>query len=78
MTTDYSPIPCALYDRYELAIMQRRRLRMRWEDEGVAHCEVVTPVDLCTRAGEEYLIALGSGGDRYTLRLDRIRSAETL
>lgn len=77
-TTDYTPIPCARYDVYEIAIRRRRRLRLSWEEHGRTHCEAVTPLDLETRAGAEYLVARGADGGARRMRLDRIRAAETL
>lgn len=66
---DYTPVACGVYSEYELAILRRRRLHLRWRDtEGVDHIEVVRPVDLRTRHGEEFM-ALEDGRE---LRLDRI------
>ena len=68
-TDTYTPIACALYSEYELAILRRRRLRLRWCDaEGMDHIEVVRPVDLQTRQGEEFMVL----EDGRELRLDRI------
>lgn len=74
--TDYTPIPCDLYSRYELAIIQARRLRLSWTDEGGgAHLSVVVPVDLQTRSGHgEFLIARDAEGRQLEIRLDRIRA----
>jgi len=77
--SDYRPIPCELYDRYERAIMHRDRLRLRWRDDaGQAHVETVLPEDLETRAGEEFLVAHSLDGSPRRLRLDRILEAEAL
>lgn len=75
--TDYSPIDCGLHSEYELAIMHRRRLKLRWRDDsGVTHTETLLPVDLQTRNGEEFLIAENRDGERVQLRLDRVERAE--
>jgi Rho-binding antiterminator len=77
--SDYESIDCSTYTEYELAIMRRQRLRMRWRGEDkLDHLEVVTPVDLETREGEEFLIARTGSGDPLRVRLDRILQATTL
>ena len=77
--TDYRPIDCALYSRYEVAIMHRERLRVSWRDtDGLTHLEILQPQDLRTRSGAEYLIAMGQGGQPLELRLDRILEAMPL
>ncbi|HKJ08807.1 MAG TPA: transcriptional antiterminator, Rof [Gammaproteobacteria bacterium] len=77
--TDYRPIDCALYSRYEVAILHRERLRVCWRDAAaVTHLEILQPQDLQTRSGAEYLIATGKGGQRLELRLDRILEAMPL
>lgn len=63
---------CAQYSRLELAILQRRALRLRWIWRGITHLEVVHPVDLRTRRGAEYLILRDASARRRILRLDRI------
>lgn len=79
MTTDYHPIDCAIYSRYELAIMHRERLRVCWRDAaGITRVQTLDPRDLQTRAGAEYLLGVGSNGQRLELRLDRILEATPL
>jgi len=71
--TEYTPIDCQLYSEYELAILQRRQLRIFWQDkDGLAHMDVVMPLDLQTRSGAEYLFARGRAGDTLRLRFDHI------
>jgi hypothetical protein len=36
----YSPMDCEQYSRLELAILQRRRLRLHWIGRGMSHIEV--------------------------------------
>jgi Rho-binding antiterminator len=71
--TDYRPVDCALHSAYELAILQRRRIRLDWLD-GTAErrSETVLPVDLVTRRGEEFLVVRQADGCRADIRLDRI------
>lgn len=74
---DYQPISCARYDQYEIAIMHRRRMRLVWDEDNVIYDRVVTPLNLRTTQGQEFLILLDHGETRE-LRLDRIRRSETL
>jgi Rho-binding antiterminator len=74
----YVPIPCARYDFYEIAIMHRSRLRLGWQDGKVSYEQEVTPLNLETRDGEEFLILCDADGIRREVRLDRIRHAEVL
>jgi len=71
--TDYTPIDCSVYSEFELAIMHRSRLQVSWRDtQGSVHLEVLLPVDLRTRNGEEFLVAVDSLGTEREIRLDRI------
>lgn len=73
MMTDYKPIDCGLYSEYEVAILHRSRLRLSWRDgEENVHIAVLTPDDLRTRRGEEFLLATGTDGRQQEIRLDRI------
>ena len=79
MSDDYTPIACDRYSELELHIMHRDRLRTAWRDEaGGLHQEVLQPVDLQTRSGEEFLLADDHAGERLEIRLDRIVRAEPL
>ncbi len=73
MMTDYKPIDCGLYSEYEVAILHRSRLRLTWRDSTeTVHIEVLTPNDLRTRQGEEFLVVTGQDGRQQEIRLDRI------
>ena len=77
MMSDYQPIDCGLYSEYELAIVQRKRLRISWrEPDGQLHIERLQPCDLQTRDHAEFLIVLDRDAIRRELRLDRIVTAE--
>jgi Rho-binding antiterminator len=71
--TDYRPVDCALHSEYELAILQRRRIRLDWLD-GTAERrrERVLPIDLITHRGEEFLVVRLDNGCSTEIRLDRI------
>jgi len=73
MMTDYTPIDCGLHSQYELAIMQRQQLRMSWTtgSQPVTACTVI-PVDILTRAGQEFLLVRDEKDREHTIRLDRI------
>jgi Rho-binding antiterminator len=72
-TTDYKPIDCSLYSAYELAIMHRTRLQLSWRDAaGSPRIGVLLPLDLRTRQGEEFLVAIDHLGAEREIRLDRI------
>ena len=73
--TDYTPIACDRYSELELAILKRMRLRMRWVIGNVLREDVVRPLDLRTRAGQEFLTCQ-YGSDTLELRLDQIRHWE--
>lgn len=71
--TDYRPISCALYSQYEIAILHHTPLRVRWRaTDGVTHVETLTPEDLVTRDGEEFLVGHNTAGEPRCLRLDRV------
>ena len=71
--TPYRPIACDIYSEYELAIMQRRKLRLSWcAPDGELHMAMLLPLDLLTRNGEEFLIARSLDGQDLRLRLDWI------
>jgi transcriptional antiterminator Rof (Rho-off) len=77
--TDYTPIDCSLYSECELAIMHGKRLRVSWCDtEGPPRIEVLVPVDLRTRLGEEFLVAIDRLGTEREIRLDRILGSKCL
>lgn len=70
---DYRPISCANYDEYEIAIMHHARLHLTWQEDNVIYDQIVTPLNLHTRAGSEYLILRDTEGATREVRLDHIR-----
>lgn len=74
--TDYTPIDCDLYSRFELAIMRRQTVRLSWREGGQAHVETLRPIDLATRRHEEFLIAQSADGRCLEIRLDHILKME--
>lgn len=77
--TPYHPIPCADYSRYECAIVKHQKLRLAWQDEQhLLQLHTVKPVDLLTRASEEFIIVLDEENQRHRVRLDYIRHCSIL
>lgn len=73
----YRPIPCAVYDGYELAIMHSQQLQVVWRDrDHQHHISKLTPYDLQTRNGAEFLIAGDETGKTVHIRLDYIESCK--
>ena len=58
MTKLYEPIPCSLHDEYEIAIMHRKQLNIKWVDNrGDCHTDKVLPSDILVKDKEEFLVA---------------------
>ena len=74
--TDYAPIGCARYSEYEVAILHRQKLHLRWYVDNVHYDQVVLPLDLKTANHEEFLICRSASGETLTIRLDRIHRME--
>ena len=75
---DYQPISCAAYDQYEIAIMHKQKMRLAWHEDNVLFDQIVTPLNLRTSQGKEFLILRTTDGETRELRLDQIRRAESL
>jgi transcriptional antiterminator Rof (Rho-off) len=70
----YLPIACAMHDEYEIAIMRRKILHLKWvADNGEVHkCEVL-PIDILVKNKEEYLLAVKVDDEQeLCIRLDKI------
>lgn len=79
MNRRYRPISCSLYSRYESAVLSGKRLRLTWRGvRDLPRVETLTPTDLRTRRGSEYMIARDPRGRVRVLRLDKIRSLDIL
>lgn len=75
--SEYTPIACATYSEYEVAILHHERLRLHWRDEsGLDHLEVIEPVDLQTRDHAEFMQVRRNSGEVFGIRLDHIHRAE--
>lgn len=71
--SDYHSISCASYDEYEIAILHHQCLRLVWHEGNVIYDQVVTPLNLRTAAGAEFLILRDAQQNQREVRLDRIR-----
>jgi len=77
MNKPYQPIACALHDKYEVAIMFNRPIKIKWmDDKGDHHTEKVLPKDILVKNGEEFLIASLHDHGQLCIRLDRITILE--
>ncbi len=76
--TSYKPISCANYDLYEIAILHASKMHLTWQTGNIIHDQVVTPLNLRTERGEEYLILRLASGETMEIRLDHIRRSQTL
>ena len=72
----YSPIACARYSEYEVAILHRQKLHLRWHEGNVHYDRVVLPLDLRTVNHEEFLDCRDAAGAALSIRLDRIQRME--
>ncbi|MBT3308034.1 MAG: transcriptional antiterminator, Rof [Gammaproteobacteria bacterium] len=72
-STDYIPISCARHSEYELAIMHRSLLQLRWEmEDGSITSDQLLPIDLTTRKQGEFLLARTPQQQEIEIRLDKI------
>ena len=76
--SDYRSISCANYDEYEIAILHHQRLHLVWHNGNVIHDQVITPLNLRTAQGEEYLVLRLASGETTEIRLDHIRRSKAL
>lgn len=73
MNTSYIPITCSLHDEYEIAIMKKNRISIKWIDaNGGVHNKNVLPIDLRAKNREEFLVVLDQAHNEKCIRLDRV------
>jgi len=70
--TGYQPISCANYDQYEIAILHGSKVHLIWQTGNVIYDQIVTPLNLRTAHGEEYLMLRLVSGETMDVRLDHI------
>ena len=82
MNKHYKPIACSLHDEYEIAIMHRKYLNIKWfdDDAGVYHTDKVLPKDILLKNKEEFLVARAhdsaQNNNELCIRLDKITLLE--
>lgn len=73
MNTSYIPIACSLHDGYEIAIMKKSRINIKWITEsGDLRHEAVLPIDLLVKNKEEFLVVVDQSDNELRIRLDKI------
>lgn len=73
MTTPYQPIACALHDEYEIAIMHKKCLKIKWSaDNADYRMDKVLPKDILIINREEFLVAVDQESKELCIRLDKI------
>ncbi len=77
MNKTYQPITCALHDEYEIAIMQRKNIRIKWlDDNGEYHVDSVLAKDILVKNKEEFLLATRQDQQSLCIRIDKISLLE--
>jgi transcriptional antiterminator Rof (Rho-off) len=77
MNEPYQPVSCALHDEYEIAIMHKKHLTIKWSDDnGNQHTDKVLPIDTMVKNKEEFLIANTQDNEELCIRLDKITLLE--
>ena len=77
MSESYIPIACSLHDEYEIAIMQKNHLNIKWlDEEGQFSSASVLPMDILVKNKEEFLIAKTTDNKELKIRLDKISPLE--
>lgn len=75
--TDYKPIACASHERLEFAVLRRQKLKLQFLDaQGVVVDAIITPTDVFTRDGAEWLDLTHTDGQTARVRLDHILRAD--
>jgi transcriptional antiterminator Rof (Rho-off) len=73
MSTSYRPIACALHDEFEIAVMHKKPISIRWHDEkGGINQGVVLAKDLLVKNKEEFLLVVTRDKNELCIRLDKI------
>ena len=72
MADPYKPIACALYDRYERAILARSPLTLSWREDGRKLRDTVVVLALETAEGQEFLSFADGEHHQHRVRLDAV------
>lgn len=74
----YQPIACISHERLEFAVLRRLRLDLAWREGESTRHDTVSPLDVATRDGAEWLTCRLSDGGEAVIRLDHILSFEEI
>jgi transcriptional antiterminator Rof (Rho-off) len=74
--SDYKPVSCEAHSIYELAVMQRTPVFIRWQEENEIREARLFLLDVETKNREEFLVAEDSDQVELRIRLDWILSFE--
>lgn len=72
MKNPYIPIACSLHDEYEIAIMHKKSLNIRWVDDDGQHTARVLPKTILVKDKQEFLIADTQDNHELCIRLDKV------
>ena len=73
MNNRYEPIACSLHDEYEIAIMHKKYLDIKWSgDGGEEYTDTVLPKDILVKDKAEFLVVNTRGNKEMCIRLDKI------
>ena len=73
MVNMYKPIACSLHDEYEIAIMHKKHMNIKWSDDGgEEHADKVLPKDIQVKDKAEFLVANTRDNKELCIRLDKI------
>lgn len=81
MNKPYQPIACSLHDEYEIAIMHKKHISIKWlDDNGDQHTDKVMPKDILVKNKEEFLVARtydsAQDNNELCIRLDKLTLLE--
>lgn len=69
----YEPIACSLHDEYEIAIMHKKHINIKWSgDGGEEYTDKVLPKDIQVKDKAEFLVAKNRDNKELCIRLDKI------
>jgi len=76
MSDNYKPVSCEIHSEYELAIIRGQQLQICWKPtKNKPITEILTPYNVVTHKGAEYLLARTANDEEKKIRLDKIIEA---
>ena len=74
--SDYKQVSCEAHSLYEVAVMRRTPVVVRWQEDSEIREARLMPLDVETKNREEFLLARDVNERSLRIRLDRILSFE--